>query len=65
MNRKVKLRVLLKRLKAAADAMERVAHKVGVPNFTAYGTRCQIRSLRIERPLKRRARKWTRKRFVS
>ncbi|MCX6972523.1 MAG: hypothetical protein NTV93_20560 [Verrucomicrobia bacterium] len=61
MKRKVKLRVLLKRLKAAADKMEQVAHSAGMPDYAAYNTRRQIRRLRIDRPLKRRARKWTRK----
>lgn len=59
MKRKRKLRVLLKTLKAAADEMERVAHANGLTTYVAYNTRQQIRRLRIERPEKRRTRKWT------
>ncbi len=61
MKPKRKLRVLLKVLKATADMMERVAHAGGLTEYVAYNTRQKIRRLRFERPLKRRARKWTRK----
>jgi hypothetical protein len=59
--KKAKLRVLLKRLKAAADKMERFAHAGGLTEYVAVNSRQKIRRLRIERPEKRRARKWTRK----
>jgi len=55
----MKLRVKLKRLKRAADAMEHTARKVGIGEFEAHNTRVEIQMLRLERPEKRRARKWT------
>ncbi len=61
MKRKRKLRALLKLLKATADEMERVAHADGLTTYVAYNTRQKIRRLRIERPEKRRTRKWTQK----
>lgn len=56
-----KLRVQIKRLKAAADALEKLACEEGLPGFSAENSRRKIRRLRIERPEKRRARKWARK----
>lgn len=61
MKHKVKLRVLLKRLKAAADELEQIAQAGGLPTYAAYNTRRKIRRLRIERPEKRRTRQWSRK----
>lgn len=57
--KRVKLRVFLKRLKRAADDMERMARELGLPLFSAENSRRKIRRLRIERPDKRRARGWT------
>jgi hypothetical protein len=56
---KAKLRVLLKRLKAAADAMERFARRSDLSTYVAYNTRQKVRRLRIERPMKRKMRNWT------
>jgi hypothetical protein len=53
-----KLRVFLKRLKRTADEMEKLARTLGVPFFLAENSRRAIRRLRIERPEKRRARRW-------
>lgn len=58
---KMKLRVRLAFLKRAADAMEKMARSQGMEGFVALSTRASIRRLRIGRPEKRRARKWTTK----
>ena len=58
---KMKLRVRLAFLKRAADAMERMARRIGMDTYVAHNTRAAIRRLRIERPSKRRARRWTTK----
>jgi hypothetical protein len=57
----MKLRVLLKGLRRAAVAMERVAEVGGLPSFVAENTRRSIRRHRIARPEKRRNRKWATK----
>lgn len=57
-----KLRVRLAFLKRAADEMERAARRMGMGDgFSALRTRSLIRRLRLERPAKRRARRWTTK----
>ena len=61
MKPKQKLRVFLKRLKRTADEMEKLARSLGMPLFSAENSRRKIRRLRIERPDKKRVRKWTRK----
>ena len=58
-HKKMKLRVQLKFLKAAVDGLERHARRIGMFAFVAESTRRKIRSLRIDRPTKRRARHWT------
>jgi hypothetical protein len=57
----MKLRVLLKKLKAAADELEQMAQAGGLPEYVAENSRRKIRRLRIDRPAKRRVRKWTQK----
>ena len=59
MKRKRKLRVLLKTLKAAADEMEQFARRSGLTTYVAYNTRHKVCRLRIERPMKRKMRNWT------
>ncbi|MFZ4682051.1 MAG: hypothetical protein ACOYMS_06090 [Terrimicrobiaceae bacterium] len=55
----MKLRERLKLLKKAADAMESFAARMGMCPLVAVKTRAEIQMLRLERPEKRRARKWT------
>jgi len=55
----MKLRVKLKRLKKFADALERFAGRNGMDPDVAFKTRAEIQMLRLERPEKKRDRKWT------
>ena len=55
----MKLRVKLKRLKKFADALERFAGRIGMDPGVAVKTRAEIQMLRLERPEKKRDRKWT------
>jgi len=59
--KKMKLRVKLKHIRRGVKAAEAAAKRLGLPDFTAFHGRREIRKLRHFRRRTRKTRRWTTK----